>query len=55
MTIADNIASVREEIELAAQRCGRKSEEITLVAASKMNDTGRVREAAEAGIAVRRS
>ena len=52
MTIADNIASVREEIELAAQHCGRKSEEITLVAASKMNDTGRVREAAEAGIAV---
>ena len=52
MTIAENIACVREEIELAAQRCGRKSEEITLVAASKMNDAARVREAAEAGISV---
>ena len=52
MTIAENVARVREEINLAAQRCGRNSEDITLVAASKMNDVARVREASEAGITV---
>ena len=51
MTIAENVARVREEIRLAAQRCGRNSEEITLVAVSKMNDYARVREAIEAGMA----
>ena len=52
MTIAENVARVREEINLAAQRYGRNSEDITLVAASKMNDVARVREAIEAGITV---
>ena len=52
MTIAENVARVREEINLAAQRCGRNSEDITLVAASKMNDFTHVREAIEAGITV---
>ena len=52
MTIAENVARVREEIELAAQRCGRNSKEITLVAASKMNDSARIREAINAGITV---
>ena len=52
MTIAENVARVREEINLAAQRCGRSSEDIILVAASKMNDFTHVREAIEAGITV---
>jgi hypothetical protein len=52
MTIAENIAHVREEIEQAAKRCGRNSDEITLVAASKMNNAARVREAIDAGISV---
>ena len=52
MTIAENVAHVQEEIELAAQRCGRNGREITLVAASKMNDAARVREAIDAGITV---
>ena len=52
MTIAENVARVREEINLAAQRCGRNSEDITLVAASKMNGFTHVREAIEAGITV---
>ena len=52
MTIAENVARVQEEIELAAKRCGRNGREITLVAASKMNDAARVREAIDAGITV---
>lgn len=52
MTIAENVARVREEINLAAQRYGRNSEDITLVAASKMNGFTHVREAIEAGITV---
>ena len=52
MTIAENVAHVQEEIELAAKCCGRNGREITLVAASKMNDAARVREAIDAGITV---
>ena len=52
MTIAENVARVQEEIRMAAQRCGRNSEEIILVAASKMNNFARVREAIDAGITV---
>lgn len=52
MTIAENVVHIQEEIALAAQRCGRNSVEITLVAASKMNGFARVREAIEAGITV---
>ena len=52
MTIAENVAHVQEEIELAEKRCGRNGREITLLAASKMNDAARVREAIDAGITV---
>ena len=38
MSIAENIARVREEIAAAAAEVGKKPEEITLVGASKMND-----------------
>ncbi len=50
--IAKNIAAIREEIEKAARAAGKRGSDITLVAATKMNDTTRVREAIAAGIDV---
>ena len=50
--LRDRIASIQERIARAAECAGRKPEEITLVAASKMNDTEHVREAIAAGIRV---
>ncbi|MBR5343454.1 MAG: YggS family pyridoxal phosphate-dependent enzyme [Oscillospiraceae bacterium] len=52
MSIADNVARIRAEIEAAARAAGRDPAEITLVAASKMNGAERVREAIAAGVAV---
>ncbi len=52
MTISDNIIQVRQQISLAAQRSGRDPAGITLLAASKMNDASRIREAFAAGITV---
>ena len=52
MSIAENIARVREEIAAAAAEVGKKPEEITLVGASKMNDATACREAIAAGIDV---
>ena len=49
-TIADNVARIRERIAAAALSAGRKPEEIRLVAASKMNDADRVRQAIAAGV-----
>ena len=48
--ISDNIKRVRERIENAALVSGRSGGDITLVAASKMNDAARVREAIAGGI-----
>ena len=48
--IADNVARIRERIAAAALSAGRKPEEIRLVAASKMNDADRVRQAIAAGV-----
>lgn len=48
--IADNIKRVREQIAQAAVRAGRAPEEIQLVAATKMNDAERVREALRHGV-----
>lgn len=48
--IADNVRRVRENIAEAAIKAGRSAEEVTLVAATKMNDAARVRAAFEAGI-----
>ena len=45
MSIAENIARVREEIAAAAKEAGRDPGEITLVGASKMNDAAACREA----------
>ena len=50
MSIAENIARVREEIAAAAKEAGRDPGEITLVGASKINDAAACREAIAAGI-----
>ena len=50
MTIADNVAELRRRIAAAAARAGRDPSEVLLVAASKMNDASRVREAIAAGV-----
>ncbi|MGI6028401.1 MAG: YggS family pyridoxal phosphate-dependent enzyme [Candidatus Heteroscillospira sp.] len=50
MTIAENIERIRAEIAIAAEESGRQPGDITLVAASKMNDAGRVRQAVLGGV-----
>jgi len=52
MTITENVAACRSRINAAALAAGRKPEDIIFVAATKMNDASRVREAVEAGIDV---
>ena len=52
MTISENVAVVKENIARAAERAGRSPSEITLLAACKMNDVSRIREAFSAGITV---
>ena len=52
MSISENIAAIRREIHLAAAKTGRTGADITLVGASKMNDTAACREAIAAGIDV---
>ena len=49
MSIRDNIISIKEKIALAAQRAGRKPEEVKFVAVSKTKPIALVREAMEAG------
>ncbi len=48
----DRIQSVQERVNRAAEKAGRDPSEITLVAASKMNDAERVRAAIAGGIRV---
>ena len=50
MSIAENVKLVKENIAAAAVRCGRDPKDIKLVAATKMNDAFRVREAIAAGV-----
>ena len=50
MTIAENVALVRENMARAARAAGRDPKEILLLAASKMNDADRVRQAIRAGV-----
>ena len=50
--IWNNVAQARERVHQAAQAAGKQPEEITLVAATKMNSAERVREAIAAGIQV---
>ena len=49
-SIQENVARVRAEIQAAAQACGRDPGEISLCAATKMNDARAVREAIAAGV-----
>jgi pyridoxal phosphate enzyme (YggS family) len=50
MSIADNVAAVRERITAAARRSGRSVDEITLMAVSKTFPPTSIREAYAAGI-----
>ena len=50
MSIAENVARILADIEKAALAAGRDPREITLCAATKMNDAQRVKEAIAAGI-----
>jgi pyridoxal phosphate enzyme (YggS family) len=50
MSIAENIAAIRERIAAAARRAGRHPEEIALMAVSKTHSPERIREAHAAGL-----
>jgi pyridoxal phosphate enzyme (YggS family) len=50
MTIAENVARVRERMDEAARRAGRDPGKIRLVAVSKTVDSDRIREALAAGV-----
>ena len=52
MSIAENIAQVRERIAASAQRAGRKPDEITLMGVSKTFPDASVREAYAAGLRI---
>ena len=50
MSIAENIAAIREQIDRAAIEAGRDPKEILLCAATKMNGADAVRQAIAAGV-----
>lgn len=50
MSIAENVARIRAEMEAAAISCGRNPKEVRLCAATKMNDADAVRQAIAAGV-----
>ena len=50
MSIAENIARIRAQMESAAIKAGRDPKEIKLCAATKMNDADAVRQAIAAGV-----
>ena len=50
MSIAENVARIRAEMQQAAIAAGRDPKEILLCAATKMNDAEAVREAIRAGV-----
>ena len=50
MSIAENVAAIRSEIDRAAIAAGRDPKEILLCAATKMNDAEAVRQAIAAGV-----
>ena len=49
-TITENVRLARQRINAAAESAGRSGAEVRLLAATKMNDAGRVREAVRAGV-----
>jgi pyridoxal phosphate enzyme (YggS family) len=52
MSIAENVAIIRERIAGAAARVGRSAESITLMAVSKTVDAERIKQAYETGVRV---
>ena len=50
MSIAENVARIRREMDAAALAAGRDPKEIQLCAATKMNDADAVRQAIAAGV-----
>ena len=50
MSIAENVARIRAELNAAAISCGRDPKQIQLCAATKMNDADAVRQAIAAGV-----
>ena len=50
MSIAENVARIRREMEDAARAAGRDPKEVKLCAATKMNDADAVRQAIAAGV-----
>lgn len=52
MSIADNIAHIRERISQASARAGRNPDSVTLMAVSKVVEPERIRQAYAAGIRV---
>ena len=52
MSVAENIARVREQIAVAARRAARNPEEITLMGVSKTFPVERIREAYTAGLRI---
>ena len=52
MSIADNIARIRERISQAAARAGRNPDSVTLMAVSKTVEPERIRQAYAAGVRV---
>ncbi len=50
MSIAENVAAIRAQMESAALACGRDPKSILLCAATKMNDADAVRQAIAAGV-----
>ena len=50
MSISENVAAVRANMDAAARAAGRDPREVLLLAATKMNDADRVREAIAAGV-----
>ncbi len=48
--MTDSLAKVRERMELAASRCGRRAEAITLIAVSKTQSAHKIQELYEAGV-----
>ena len=50
MSIAENVAKIKEDMATAAIRAGRDPKDILLCAATKMNDTENVRQAIAAGV-----
>jgi pyridoxal phosphate enzyme (YggS family) len=50
MTISENITAVREQINRAARRASRVSNQVALMAVTKSHSPGRIREAYDAGL-----